>query len=101
MGPMYCKPLILRLGFWVAMVISGCASALGLGIDRQHFVDDTGATVVLRGYNFQAKAPPFQPIQEAQDLDPLWAMGANFIRFNFVWEAAEPLPGVYDQAYFD
>lgn len=101
MGPMYCKPLILRLGFWVAMVISGGASALGLGIDRQHFVDDTGATVVLRGYNLQAKAPPFQPIQEAQDLDPLWAMGANFIRFNFVWEAAEPLPGVYDQAYFD
>lgn len=35
------------------------------------------------------------------DLDPLREMGANLIRFNFIWEAAEPEPGVYDQSYFD
>lgn len=83
-----------------------CASLLSLpvhsiGTQGKHFVDDLGAKIIFRGYNIQTKAPPFQPITSSTDLDPLRDMGANLIRFNFVWEAAEPEPGVYDQTYFD
>lgn len=67
----------------------------------KHFIDERGAKVIFRGYNIQTKAPPFQPITSAADLDPLRDMGANLIRFNFIWEAAEPELGVYDQSYFD
>lgn len=77
------------------------AVAVGLAVEGGFFTDDTGANIILRGYNLQAKAPPFQVVQVAGDLDPLWQMGSNLLRFNFVWEAAEPLPGVYDEAYFD
>jgi hypothetical protein len=66
----------------------------------RHFVDDAGGKVIFRGFNLQAKAPPFQVVTAATDLDPLYRHGANFLRFNFVWEAAEPEKGVYDEAYF-
>lgn len=80
----------------LAPVHGHCLSTQGT-----HFVDAQGAKVIFRGYNIQTKAPPFQPITSATDLDPLRDMGANLIRFNFIWEAAEPEAGVYDQSYFD
>ncbi len=85
-----------------------CALALlfpamsnAISTDAKHFVDERGAKIIFRGYNLQQKAPPFQPITRAEDLDPLQDMGANLVRFNFIWEAAEPQAGVYDEAYFD
>lgn len=72
-----------------------------VGIDGQHYVNEQGAKLIFRGYNIQTKAPPFQPITSAEELDPLAELGSNLIRFNFIWEAAEPEPGVYDQSYFD
>lgn len=85
------------------VLITLCAAipAHAISTNGHHFINDQGAKIIFRGYNVQTKAPPFQPIQTAADLDPLYDGGANLIRFNFIWEAAEPEPGVYDQSYFD
>ena len=93
--------LILLILCFACLGGAKLSMALGLKTEGGFFVDDLGANVILRGYNLQAKAPPFQVIQRAEDLDPLLQTGANFLRFNFVWEAAEPLPGIYDDAYLD
>lgn len=90
----------LRLCVWSFLLLH-TFNTHALSTHGKHFVDERGAKVIFRGYNLQQKAPPFQPITRAEDLDPLRDMGANLIRFNFIWEAAEPLPGVYDETYFD
>ena len=89
-----CSLLLLTL-------LSQWSLAQTISIRGTHFVDETGATIIFRGYNIQEKAPPFQPIQSGADLDILQEMGANLIRLNFVWEAAEPELGIYDARYFD
>ena len=71
-----------------------------LAIDGKHFIDPSGARVILRGYAIQAKMPPFRPVSAAEDLDVIVEHGANVIRLHFSWEAAEPTEGVYDENYF-
>ena len=90
---------MLRLWFLLLLVLAQASPAVS--VRGSDFVDEHGAKLIFRGYNIQAKAPPFQPIQSAADLDPLQAVGTNLIRFNFIWEAAEPEPGMYDQDYLD
>jgi hypothetical protein len=67
----------------------------------KHYIDDKGAKIIFRGYNLQGKVPPFQTVMSPADLEPLERVGTNLLRFNFVWEAAEPMQGVYDEGYFD
>lgn len=85
----------------LATIFCTSATAQTISTQGKHFVDEHGAKIIFRGYNIQSKAPPFQPIQSANELDILQDMGANLIRLNFVWEAAEPEPGFYDPDYFD
>ncbi len=75
--------------------------SLAITAQGKHFINEQGAKIIFRGYGIQTKAPPFQPIQSAAELDVLADMGANLIRFNFIWEAAEPEEGVYDESYFE
>lgn len=62
------------------------------------FVDREGRTVILRGLNIgsDAKLPPFLV---SAPLEPLERWGVNAIRLVFNWEAYEPRPGAYDEAY--
>lgn len=97
----FSKRFLFACSLILAVIFSLSATAQTISILDKHFVNEDGAKIIFRGYNIQAKAPPFQPIESADELDILHEMGANLIRLNFVWEAAEPEPGFYNPDYFD
>jgi endoglycosylceramidase len=57
--------------------------------------------VLLRGINISgaSKVPPYLPLTDASDLDPLPAWGFNAVRLLFTWEAWEAEKGVTDESY--
>src|SRR6266404_1588722 len=72
-----------------------------LHADGSFFRDDAGGVVLLRGVDVagNAKVPPFRAITDAAQLDPLPRLGVDVVRLLFTWEAYEPSPGAYDDAY--
>jgi len=78
-------------------------AASPLHVDGPHLKDAAGRVVVLRGVNVagNAKVPPFMPAADPAIFEPLEAWGMNVVRLLFTWEAYEPSPGVYDEAYLD
>lgn len=82
----------------VCLVASGALHA-----DGAFFRDAQGAVHILRGVNAtgDAKVPPFMPLRDPTQLDPLQAWGMNVVRLIFIWEAYEPKPGRYNKAYLD
>jgi len=86
----------------VWLLLSSRAWAGPLHIDTGRFVDDQGATIILRGVDVagDSKVPPFRPARpEIFDALPGW--GINVVRLLFTWEAYEPQPGQYDDSYLD
>jgi len=77
------------------------AMVTALHADGGFFRDATGGAVILRGVDVagNAKVPPFRGITDEHQLDPLPGWGINVLRLLFTWEAYEPEPGVYDDAY--
>lgn len=72
-----------------------------LHADGEFLKDAAGRVVLLRGVNLagDSKLPPFATITSEHQLDPLPGWGLNTLRLLFTWEAFEPSPCGYDEAY--
>lgn len=96
------KTIWLVVVLWALMPLSPSLQAQSrIHTSGTRFVDEAGATVILRGFNVtgNAKVPDFMPIKQGAMLDPLQKWGVNVIRLLFTWEAYEPQPGQYNEAY--
>jgi endoglycosylceramidase len=80
----------------------------GLAVAGTRIVDDAGRTVTLRGINAggRSKFAPYAPFDFddydaalAEYLDRAATWGIDVLRVPFSWNAAEPAPGVWDEAY--
>jgi endoglycosylceramidase len=66
--------------------------------------DAQGRVVILHGMNMVYKLPPYEPAAVgfgADDAAFLAAEGYNTVRVGVLYEAVEPSPGVYDDAYLE
>lgn len=71
---------------------------------RQFITDAQGRALILHGINDgTAKDDPlFSPSFDEADLQRMTDVwGFDFDRYLVFWEAAEPMPGMIDQSYFD
>lgn len=67
-------------------------------------VDPQGRAVIFHGENVVAKKAPYTPDSigfSDDDIAFLQANGYNGVRLGIIWEAVEPAPGVYNEAYLD
>ncbi|WP_169816108.1 cellulase family glycosylhydrolase [Nocardia miyunensis] len=63
-------------------------------------VDDQGRVISVHGVNLVRKTAPYYPANFGQqDAALLASEGFDAARIGFIWEAAEPRPGVYDDVY--
>ncbi|NOZ19474.1 MAG: glycoside hydrolase family 5 protein [Planctomycetes bacterium] len=66
-------------------------------------MDDQDRVLILHGINLsgRSKRPPFLPEVDRAGIARLRKAGFNSVRYLIVWEAVEPEPGKYDDAYLD
>ena len=78
-----------------------------ISIKGRHFVDASGRQRIFNGVNLVHKGTPVEG-QYRKDYFPVWpddmfrqlaALGVNLVRFGLIWDAVEPQPDHYDDAY--
>jgi len=75
-----------------------------LSHDGRWITDARGRVVITHGINMVYKRPPYDPGAvgfDAPDAQFLAQHGFNSVRLGTIYEAVEPQPGVYDDAYLD
>ena len=74
-----------------------------LRVQGNRFVDAEGRQVLLHGMNVvsKSKAENYLSWHRADDFAKMRAWGMNCVRLGIIWDAIEPDPGRYDDAYLD
>ncbi|MGZ4185546.1 MAG: cellulase family glycosylhydrolase [Solirubrobacteraceae bacterium] len=88
----------------MAAPVAGAAAKLPLGHAGHWITDASGRVVVLHGANLVYKIAPFYPAAGPfgrSDAAFLRSLGFTAVRVGVLWEALEPRPGVYDDAYLN
>lgn len=72
-----------------------------LSIDKEHFVDSKGRTVILNGINYVTKDPGqyFKNDNDEEIFRQFRDWGFNCVRFGMSWRGIEPEPGKINEAY--
>ncbi|WP_336086848.1 cellulase family glycosylhydrolase [Nocardia sp. SSK8] len=76
----------------------------GLTVADRWLVDSAGRVVIVHGENVVSKTAPYTPQHygfDTADAEFLRDNQFNGIRLGIMWEAVEPSPGEYDDAYLD
>jgi endoglycosylceramidase len=97
--------LLVCVGVLLLLAL-GQASAATAGFARTQgpwIVDADGRVLMLHGVNLSgsAKQPPFLPWANEDEVTVLHKWGFDSVRYLIVWEAVEPRPGQYNDAYLD
>ncbi|WP_216897919.1 cellulase family glycosylhydrolase [Nocardia alni] len=100
--------MILALAVTASMVTAMLATPLSASADSPSpvtragtwLVDQQGRVVSVHGVDLVRKTAPYYPFNFGDaDAALLATEGLNAARIGFIWEAVEPKPGVYDDAY--
>lgn len=92
---------------WLLTPVASAAAArtsLPLGHAGRWITDPGGRVVIMHGTNMVYKVPPYYPGAAgfgAGDAAFLRSIGFNVVRVGVIFQALEPLPGVFDQAYLN
>ncbi|MBN2217417.1 MAG: cellulase family glycosylhydrolase, partial [Pirellulales bacterium] len=80
----------------------GAASTF-LRVEGDRFVDAEGRQVLLHGMNVisKSKQEGYLSWHRREDFAKMRAWGMNCVRLGILWDAVEPKPGQYDDAYLD
>lgn len=102
----------MRSTRWLAVLLltMGLTGGPGFGpapalADAQFITDEQGRALILHGVNLSGSAKgdplrlPWVDPNDVQRLAEDW--GFNLARYLIFWDAVEPEPGVYGEAYFD
>ena len=101
------RPLALAFCAACAMAAGSASVAqasptLPLGHAGRWITDSAGRVVVIHGTNMVYKLAPYYPQAVgfgADDAAFLKSIGFDAVRVGVLWQAVEPRPGVYDDAY--
>lgn len=78
-------------------------TAAGVHVCGAHIRDDDGRALILRGVNLAGahKMSPYTDVFTRDDYARVHTWGFRTLRFLVMWEAIEPQPGAYDDAYLN